>query len=103
MSVVVPVTFKRLTEWLLPTATKEYQTSSFQPFSKLQEGVGVVADCVAPEVVPAVTVPQSWLEFTVNEMAPVHSSLPGGGGGVPMHILKEASVVTVEEVVNTLT
>ena len=97
--VVRPLTFNKLTVWLLLAATKEYQTSSSQPFNPLQVGVGVVADWVAPAVLPAVVTPQSWFAFTVREIAPTHSSFAGGGGGVPMHKLKFTSCAIVAVVV----
>ena len=58
---------------------------------------------VALTVVPAVTVPQSRLGFTVSVVAALHSSFTGGGGGVPTHILKLALVPTTAVVVYTRT
>ena len=84
-----------------PTATNENHTSSSIPVG-LQVGAGVLLDCVALAVVPAVTAVQLKSGFTVRAIAPVHSLLGGGGGVVPTHILKLA-VPAVVTLVYTLT
>ena len=84
-------------------ATIENQTSSFQPFAPPQVGTGKFADMVAPSVVPAVGLAQVRFVLMGNEIAPVHSSLGGGGGSVPTQILKSTSKLVVVPEEKTLT
>ena len=65
-------------------ATNEYHVSSVAP-DELQEGAPL-EDGVAPSVLPATGEAQMLVEDGVSEMAPLHSSLAGGGGGVPTQI-----------------
>ena len=94
--------FKRLIKLFEAVAVKENHTSSFQPLSVPHVGFGKEEDCVAPWVEPAVIAAQFKSGFTVSGIAPVQLSFAGGGGGVPIHKLKDASVVTIADVVNTL-
>ena len=91
----------RLIRCAAPMATNENHTSSFMPVG-LQVGAGKLLDGVALAVVPAVMAVQLKSGFTVRAMAAVHSSLGGGGGVVPTHILKLA-VPAVVTLVYTLT
>ena len=84
-------------------ATILYQISSFHEFGRPQVGVGKVADCVAPKVFPVVGLAQERLVLIGKTIAPVHSSLGGGGGNVPTHTLKSTSKFGVFAVENTLT
>ena len=96
-----PVPPTTVTVCWLEVATKEYQTSKLELEVKIPHVIGEM-DCVAVTVVPDVAPPHILLN-TVSAMAPEHSSLAGGGGGVPTQIVKVADAPTVEEVVYTLT
>jgi len=86
---------------MLPVATKEYQTSSFTPVAA---HVGAVAtEGVAEAVVPVVVTAQARFTFTVKLTAAMQLSLAGGGGGVPMQIVKLAKLPGVATTVHTLT
>ena len=84
-------------------AVNVYHTSSSVAFKTPHEGVGAPKDAVALMVLPAVVTPQARFEFTVRLIAPAQSSFPGGGGGVPMQILKVEDVPTMVELVYTRT
>ena len=55
-----------------------------------QDGKGAVTEGVAFNVLPVFKVPHKKLGLTRRFIAPVHSSLTGGGGGVVTHISKLA-------------
>ena len=67
------------------------QTSSLKvkPVAE-QDGKGAVTEGVAFKVVPLVKIPHKKLGLVGRFIAPVHSSLTGGGGGVVTHISKLA-------------
>ena len=92
--------FNKLILWAVLVATNLNHTSSFAPVG-LQVGAGKLLDGVALTVVPATTAVQLKSGFTGTVNAPAHSSLAGGGGVVPIHILKLA--VPVVTLVYTLT
>ena len=84
-----------------PVATNEYHTSSFTPVAAQ---VGAVAvEGVAEAVVPLVVTAQARSGFTVKPTAATHSSLAGGGGGVPTQMVKLALNPDVAVVVQTRT
>ena len=99
ISVTTPVTFNKETWCDVLVATKENHTSSFTPEAP-QLGAGAV-DCVAETVLLLVNTAQLKSGFTVSEIAPVQSSLAGGGGGVATHISKVALLLELDGYVHT--
>src|SRR5690606_16892760 len=69
-------TFERVTMWVVPVATNEYQTSSLGV--PLQAPAGM--DSVAPRVVPLTGVAQVAPVFAVSTTAFEQSSLAGAAG-----------------------
>ena len=81
--------------WVAFAAVNLNQTSSSAPVAE-HEGTGTLVDAVALVTEPNVVTPQSKFEFTVKFIAPVHSSLTGGGGGVPTQISKEVAASVIK-------